>query len=322
MSDFEFRMDGLTLEIIRTIQAPRHAVWRCWTETDLVKQWYCPKPWTVPEADFDLRVGGRMNTVMAGPNGERFDNNGIFLEIVDGERLTFTDAYSEDFVPRKSAFMTGYVELSDTPDGGTRLVWGARHSSEADRDKHLEMGFKEGWKAASAQLGDLARSITAEETGPVDAPAFSAKVRTCLFFAERGEEAAAFYVSLLPDSRIESVFRPDPDGPVLVAEFTLAGSPYMILNGNPDVQPSHLSSISILTEDQQETDRLWQSLLADGGEEGHCGWIRDRFGIHWQIVPKALPRLMRGDDPERAGRVTAALMQMKKIDIAGLEAAA
>mgnify|MGYP000082530219 CR=1 FL=1 len=322
MSEFEIRKDGLTLEITRVIAAPRSVVWRCWTDPDLLKQWFCPKPWTVPEADFDLRPGGRMNTVMAGPNGERFENIWIFLEIDEGRHLTFTDAYSEDFVPRESSFMTGYVELSDTADGGTRLVWGARHATEADRDKHLEMGFEEGWKAASAQLADLARAMPARDGAATGGSDFKAKARTCLFFKDRGEEAARCYVSLLSDSEIQSMVRPDPNGPVLVVEFTIAGTPYMILNGNPDVRSSHMASISILTEDQAETDRLWQALLADGGEEGQCGWIKDRFGVHWQIVPKALPRLMRSGNPASAGRVSAALMQMKKIDIATLEAAA
>lgn len=322
MSDVEIRKEELTLEISRVIDAPRHAVWRCWTDATLLKQWFCPKPWSVPEADFDVRPGGRMNTVMAGPNGERFENEGIFLEVVDGERLTFTDAYTEDFVPRENAFMTGYVRLSDVDGGRTRLVWGARHASKADRDRHLEMGFEEGWKAASTQLAELASSLDGGDISPVRDDGYCAKVRTCLFFREKGEDAAAFYASVVPGSRVESLHRPDPNGPVLVAQFTLAGTPYMILNGNPDVQPSHLTSISVLTDDQAETDRLWNALLADGGEEGRCGWLKDRFGVHWQIVPKALPKLMHSGDPASAGRVTAALMGMKKIDIAGLEAAA
>ncbi|QFT68857.1 3-demethylubiquinone-9 3-methyltransferase [Labrenzia sp. THAF35] len=320
MSEVEIRKEGLTLELSRVIAAPREAVWQCWTNPELLKQWFCPKPWFVPKADMDVRPGGRFNTVMAGPEGELFENVGMFLEVVDGEKLTFTDAYSEGYVPRENAFMTGYVELADVPGVGTRFTWGARHTSEADRNKHLEMGFEEGWKAASTQLDELARSIAIE--GLQTIPAFSAKVRTCLFFSEKGEEAAKYYTSLLPDSVMGSVFRPDPNGPVLVAEFTLAGSPFMILNGNPDMQPSYLTSISILTEDQAETDRLWQALLADGGEEGQCGWLKDRYGVHWQIVPKALPRLMHAGNPERAGRVSAALMKMRKIDIAGLEAAA
>ena len=105
-----------------------------------------------------------------------------------------------------------------------------------------------------------------------------------------------------------------------MVEFTLAGTPYMTMNGNPDVASSHTFSISVLTTDQEETDGLWQRLRV-GGEEGRCGWLRDRFDIHWQIVPEALPRLMSTGDPERGARVQAALMAMGKIDIRELEAA-
>jgi len=322
MSEVNIRKEELTLELTRDIEAPRWAVWRCWTEPSLLKQWFCPKPWAVAEAELDVRAGGRMNTVMAGPNGERFVNTGMFLEVVEGSRLTFTDAFAEDFVPQEETFMTGYVNLSDLPDGGTRLVWGARHATKETRDRHLDMGFEPGWTAASGQLAYLAHTIGAGESSPAAGPGLTAKVRTCLFFSEKGEEAAMYYVSLLPDSRMETLVRPVPGGPVLAAEFTLSGAPYMILNGNPQVQSSVLSSISVLTEDQAETDRLWQALLEDGGEEGQCGWLKDRYGIHWQIVPRTLPRLMQSGNPESAGRVSAALMKMKKIDIAGLEAAA
>lgn len=150
----------------------------------------------------------------------------------------------------------------------------------------------------------------------------SAKARTCIFLESQAEEAARFYVSILAGSRIENVVRPDPAGPALVVEFDLAGMPYMTMNGNPDVAASHTFSISVLTVDQAETDRLWERLCADGGEEGQCGWLRDRFGVHWQIVPEALPRLMSAGGPEQARRVQAALRSMKKLDVAGLEAAA
>jgi len=322
MNDVQFRMDGLTLEIERVINAPRGAVWRCWTEPALLKQWYCPKPWSVPEADFDLRPGGRMNTVMQGPEGERIENRGIWLEVVEGEGLTFTDAYTEGFVPCENAFMTGFVRLSDAPNDATRVVWGARHVREADKRKHLDMGFEQGWTAASAQLADLAASIAGEADMPEPAMNYKAKARTCLFLDNRAEEAARFYVSILPDSGIDAVYRLDPQGPSHIVECSLAGMPCMTMDGNPEPVSSHLSSIAVLTEDQAETDRLWQDLLRDGGEEGQCGWLKDRFGVHWQIVPKALPRLMHGGDRAATGRVFEALMRMKKIDIAGLEAAA
>ena len=319
MKDVQVRTEGLTLEFEGRLAAPRGAVWRCWTEPELFKRWHCPKPWFVSEADFDLRPGGRMKSVMRGPDGERIDNEGVWLEVVEGERLSFTDAYREGFVPREAAFMTGFVRLSDAPAGGTLMVWGARHAREADKRKHLEMGFEPGWTAAAAQLEELARSIAGEAGFAL---LFKAKARSCLFLETQAEEAANFYVSLLPDSRIDAVYRPDPDGPPLVVEFSLAGAPYMTLNGNPEPVSSQLASISVLTEDQPETDRLWQVLLRDGGEEGRCGWLVDRFGVHWQIVPKALPRLMHAGDPAAAGRVSAALMQMKKIDVSQLETAA
>lgn len=149
----------------------------------------------------------------------------------------------------------------------------------------------------------------------------SAKVRTCLWFDSRGEEAAQFYVSLLPDSRIESVYRPNPDGPAVVVTFILAGVPYMTLNGGPLFEHSPAMSISVTTKDQEETDRLWSALLADGGQESQCGWLTDRFGVSWQIVPEALPRLLMSDDPAAAERARGAMMGMKKLDIAALEAA-
>lgn len=148
-----------SLKIERTLAAPRSAVWRCWTEAELLKQWYCPKPWTVPEADFDLRPGGRMNCVMQGPEGERVEQPGCWLEIVPEQRLVFTDGYTEGFIPQPKHFMTGFVELSDAGQGATRMVWGARHATEEDKNKHLEMGFEQGWNTAADQLEELAKRI-------------------------------------------------------------------------------------------------------------------------------------------------------------------
>lgn len=149
---------------------------------------------------------------------------------------------------------------------------------------------------------------------------FNAKVRTCFWFDGNGHEAAAFYVSLLPGSRIENEVRPDPAGPPLVVEFTLAGTPYMVLNGGPMFWLNEAASLSVLTEDQAETDRLWAALTADGGEASRCGWLKDRFGLSWQIVPKALPRLLAQGGPG-AARVQQAMLAMGKIEIAALEAA-
>ena len=149
----------LDLEIKRVIHAPRAVVWRCWVEGDLLKQWFCPKPWRVSRADLDVRAGGASFIVMNGPNGEEMPNPGQYVEVVEGKRLVFTDAFSGDWRPAGKPFMVGYVELSDAPGGKTNMVWGARHWTEDDMKQHLSMGFEAGWNAATEQLDELARSL-------------------------------------------------------------------------------------------------------------------------------------------------------------------
>lgn len=153
----------------------------------------------------------------------------------------------------------------------------------------------------------------------------SPRVRTCLWFDDNALAAARFYSALLPDSRIHNVERfPEghdmaEPGKVLMVEFTPAGTPYQAINGGRHFKLDEAVSISVVTEDQAETDRLWEALTADGGAESQCGWLKDRFGLSWQIVPKRSIELMYGP---RAARVWPALMQMKKVDIAALEVAA
>ena len=147
------------------------------------------------------------------------------------------------------------------------------------------------------------------------------KVRTCLWFDSQGEDAARFYVSLLPDSFIETVSRPDPDGPALVIDFTLAGAPYQALNGGPVYPQTPAASISVLTTDQAETDTLWTALVAGGGKAGQCGWLTDRFGASWQIVPERLLEMQAAPDRTAAERANQAMLRMGKIDIATLETA-
>ena len=152
--------------------------------------------------------------------------------------------------------------------------------------------------------------------------ASDSKVSTCLWFDDQALEAAEFYCSLIPDSRIDHVARitnADGSESVSLVEFTLAGSPYMALNGGDYVELSEAASIFVRTENQAETDRLWDALIAHGGTEGRCGWIKDRFGLWWQIVPKRYFDLISGS---RSGSVQSALMHMNKIDIAALEVAA
>lgn len=154
------------------------------------------------------------------------------------------------------------------------------------------------------------------------------KITPCLWFAGNAEEAATFYTSLLPDSRIDQVLRSPVDypggsaGTVLTVDFTLAGQPFLGLNGGPQFTFDEAVSFQIHCDDQAEVDRLWDALTADGGSPVQCGWLKDRFGLSWQIVPKQLTRLMADPDPGRAKRVMEAMMTMIKIDIAAIEMAA
>jgi predicted 3-demethylubiquinone-9 3-methyltransferase (glyoxalase superfamily) len=153
------------------------------------------------------------------------------------------------------------------------------------------------------------------------------KISPCLWFDGEAEEAAKFYVSLLPDSRIETVQKNSVDGPggkagsVLVVEFTLAGQRFMALNGGMRFEYTHAVSFKIDCADQAEVDQLWDKLSSNGGQVERCGWLKDRYGVSWQIMPSALPRYIGGPDRAGAQRAMAAMLQMVKLDIEGLRRA-
>ena len=153
------------------------------------------------------------------------------------------------------------------------------------------------------------------------------KICPCLWFDGEAEEAAKFYVSLLPDSRIETIQKNNVDSPggkagtVLVVEFTLAGQRFMALNGGMRVEYTHAVSFKIDCVDQAEVDRLWEALTSNGGQPSRCGWLSDRYGVSWQIVPSALPKYLGGPDRAGAARAMQAMLGMVKLDIDGLRKA-
>ncbi|MCS3446718.1 MULTISPECIES: VOC family protein [Bradyrhizobium] len=153
------------------------------------------------------------------------------------------------------------------------------------------------------------------------------KVSPCLWFNGEAEEAANLYVSLLPNSRIETVQKNVIDSPggkagtVLLVEFTLAGQRFMALNGGMRMEHTHAVSFAIDCVDQAEVDRLWDALLAAGGTAEQCGWLRDRYGVAWQIVPAAVRQYLGGSDAAGAARVMQAVLGMIKLDIEGLRRA-
>lgn len=152
------------------------------------------------------------------------------------------------------------------------------------------------------------------------------KITPCLWFDTEGEEAAAFYTSIFDGSRIVEVTRygeagPRPAGTVMTVSFELGGQRFLALNGGPQFRFSEAVSFQVDCASQEEVDHYW-SRLGDGGEEGPCGWLKDRFGLSWQIVPTRLTELLGDSDAETSERVMRAMLAMRKLDIAGLERAA
>ncbi|WOI12402.1 SRPBCC family protein [Thalassospira lucentensis] len=153
-----FKPETHELSLTRLLDAPREKLFRCWTDAELLKQWFVPKPWTIARVDLDVRPGGSTLIVMKNPEGDEFPNPGIYLEIVENEKIVLTDAYTSAWVPSAKPFMTAIVTFADEGDK-TRYTAIARHWSEEDRKAHEEMGFHEGWGICADQLEKLAQSL-------------------------------------------------------------------------------------------------------------------------------------------------------------------
>ena len=146
------------------------------------------------------------------------------------------------------------------------------------------------------------------------------KVTPFLWFETQAEEAMRFYVSIFKNSKVLGVI-PGPNGIASSVNFELEGQEFIGFNAGPEFKFNEAISFFVDCKDQQEVDELWEKLIADGGEEGQCGWVKDKFGLWWQIIPSVLGELIGDPDPEKAKRVTEAMLRMHKIDIAGLKRA-
>ena len=147
------------LVLTRVIDVPRHKLFRCWTEPELLKQWFAPKPYTTPVAQIDVRPGGASYFVMRDPQGNDLPNPGVVLEVVPNEKLVFTDAYTKAWEPSEKPFFTAILTFEDLGGGKTRYTARARHWTAADRETHQKMGFHEGWGICTDQLAALARTL-------------------------------------------------------------------------------------------------------------------------------------------------------------------
>ncbi len=153
------------------------------------------------------------------------------------------------------------------------------------------------------------------------------KNTVCLWYESAAQEAAEFYARTFPDSAVHAIRRAPADfpsgkeGDILTVEFTVMGIPCVGLNGGPAFKHSEAFSFQVATDDQAETDRLWDAIVGNGGEESVCGWCKDKWGISWQISPRVLLDAVAGSDPAKAKRAFEAMMKMRKIDVAAIEAA-
>ena len=146
-------------------------------------------------------------------------------------------------------------------------------------------------------------------------------IRTCLWFEDDAEAAVDFYTSLLPDSRIESASRPSPDAPAVLIHFTLAGAPYTALQAGEGPEHTSAASIAATLDTQEMSDVLYDALLARGGQELMCGWITDAWGISWQVMPAGIEDALFAGDPDANAQAFAAMRQMKRLDLAAIQAA-
>lgn len=147
------------LTITRDVDVPAEKLFRGWTEPELMKQWFTPKPWSTVEVKTDVRAGGSSYVVMRSPEGQEFPNSGVYLEVVPNKRIVFTDAFTSAWEPSEKPFFTAIVTFEDLGNGRTRYTATARHWTAEDRQKHEEMGFDPGWNLALDQLIEVAKNL-------------------------------------------------------------------------------------------------------------------------------------------------------------------
>jgi uncharacterized protein YndB with AHSA1/START domain len=150
--------DERELVLCRRIEVPREKLFRCWTEPDLLKQWFAPRPWSTSDAQLDVRTGGANRITMRSPEGQDFPNSGVYLEVVPNAKLVFTDAFTEAWVPSEKPFFVGVLTFEEE-GGATRYTARARHWTKEDCDAHAAMGFHEGWGRCTEQLAELAATL-------------------------------------------------------------------------------------------------------------------------------------------------------------------
>ncbi len=285
-----------------TVNAPIAQVWRAYTTPEDIKQWNAASDdWHTTAATVDLRVGGAFSSRMEAKDGSfGFDFAGTYTEVVPHARIAYA------FGDRSAE-----VSFAQGPGGVTVTVRFDAETTHSPEQQH------EGWQSI---LNNFKRHVEGLSQ-PIP------KNTLCLWFDRDAEAAAHFYAKTIPNSSVGRVMRAPGDfpsgqqGDVLTVEFTVAGVACVGLNGGPHFKPSEAFSFMIATEDQAETDRLWNAIIGNGGQASDCGWCKDRWGISWQITPRVLLEAIQDPDRVAAKRAFDAMMTMQKIDVAAIVAA-
>jgi predicted 3-demethylubiquinone-9 3-methyltransferase (glyoxalase superfamily)/uncharacterized protein YndB with AHSA1/START domain len=312
--------------IRRIIDAPLALVWKAWTEPEHVVRWWGPKDYTSPSAKIDLRVGGKYIFCMRAPQeqgGQDSYTAGIYQRIVPLQLLEFTQGLSDEQgnpIDPQAAGMP-----PDFPKE-IRTVVAFKAKGGMTELTITEYGWTPGVMSVFSLAGmhqsidKLAESYENQnEAGPAQ------KITPFLWFNYNAEEAVRLYTSVFKNSRITGTSYygesgPGPKGSVMTIAFELEGQAFTALNGGPEFPFTEAVSLYVDCETQAEVDDLWEK-LTEGGEESQCGWLKDKFGLSWQIVPKALIQMLGDPDPVKAQKVMQAMLQMRKIDIEKLRQA-
>ncbi len=291
------------------IDAPLELVWKLWTTPEDIVNWCSGSDdWHTPRAENDLRVGGRFKSRMEAKDGSQgFDFEGVYDKIIPNERIDYTIADGRKVTILFSRAL-GKTKIAET--------------FEPERENPVEMQH-DGWQTI---LDNFTRYAEVKSAFTKDT-LITHQISPCLWFDQKAEEAVNFYISVFKNSKIlrKSYYTSEgyeihkqKAGSVMTVDFQINGQTFTALNGGPIFKFNEAVSFQVYCETQKEIDYYW-SKLTDGGEEGPCGWLKDRYGVSWQIVPSILSKLM--SDPARAERVTKAFLQMKKLDIETLKRA-
>jgi predicted 3-demethylubiquinone-9 3-methyltransferase (glyoxalase superfamily)/uncharacterized protein YndB with AHSA1/START domain len=317
----------MKITVETTVKSPIAKVWAAYTTPDDIKQWNtASEDWHTTQSTVDLRVGGAFSSRMEAKDGSfGFDFAGTYTRIVPHELIeySFGDRTGVvEFIAGENGVMVRvtFEAESEHPVEQQRQGWQSILNNFA---RHVEPGSElsssEEYKDTGVQQADATSDASLSTTPTLQ------KITPCLWFNFNAEEAVNHYVSIFKNSKVLEVLRygdsmPALKGKVLTMRFELEGQQFLALNAGPQHPFTEAISLSVDCADQAEVDALWARLTL-GGSESNCSWLKDKFGLSWQIVPRALVAMLSDQDAAKATRVMQAMMTMRKIDIAAIQAA-